>query len=189
MTFIQSFDWGILNFINNYLHNPLLDKSMVMLTSLGDRGLIWILIAFALLITPKYRKIGFMTLCALAFSSILADEVLKQLIQRPRPFIIDPNVQLLITKPLSYSFPSGHTASSFAAAVILVRTEKKYRGYIISLASLIAFSRIYLFVHYPTDIIGGIIVGLLCSKIVFYFFDFWSKRLINKDKSRGGISV
>ncbi|AHF06084.1 phosphatase PAP2 family protein [Desulfitobacterium metallireducens] len=188
MNFIQSFDWGFLNFINNF-HNPFMDQLMIILTFLGNLGLIWILIAVGLLFLPQYRKVGFMVICALILSSILGDELLKNLIQRPRPFVADPAAQLLITKPLSYSFPSGHTASAFAAAGILAKMVKKYRGYVIALASLIAFSRMYLFVHYPTDIIGGIIVGLFSSKIVLYFFELESQRSSHKDESKGNMGV
>jgi undecaprenyl-diphosphatase len=121
------------------------------------------------MITPKYRKVGILTICALILSSILGEGLIKHLVKRPRPFIADPAVQLLIAKPLSYSFPSGHTTSAFAAAGIIVKMVKRYRAYVITLALLIAFSRMYLFVHYPTDIVGGIILGLVCSKIVIYF--------------------
>lgn len=190
MTVIQSLDLVFLNFINNnFFHNSFMDKLMIILTSLGDMGLIWILISIGLLITPKYRKVGFMTICALILSSILSEGLLKHLIQRPRPFIADPTVQLLITKPLSYSFPSGHTTSAFAAAGILVRMVKKYRGYVIALALMIAFSRMYLFVHYLSDIIGGIIVGLICSKVVLYFFELGSQWATHKDEGKGGISI
>ncbi len=189
MTVIQNLDWLVLNFINNYFHNPFLDKLMIILTSLGDMGLIWIIIAIGLLHTPKYRKVGFMTICALVLSSILGEGFLKNLIQRPRPFMADPAVQLLISKPLSFSFPSGHTASAFAAAGILVKKVKKYKGFVTTLALLIAVSRMYLFVHYPSDIVGGIIEGLICSKIVLYFFELRSQKSIHKEEGQGRISI
>lgn len=170
MTVIQQIDWIILDLIKNYFHNPFLDKVMILITSLGNIGFIWVLIASILLMNSKYRKIGLMIICALVLSLILGDGILKHLLKRPRPFIADPGISLIIAKPLSYSFPSGHAASAFAAAGILVRTIKKYKTYMIVLAFLIAFSRVYLLVHYPTDVIGGIVLGLICSQIVLYFF-------------------
>lgn len=105
-------------------------------------------------------------LASLIIATTLGEGIIKSWVQRPRPFADIPVYKLLISKPLTYSFPSGHTASSFAATGILWRDFRKYRGYILVGASLIAFSRLYLYVHYPSDIIGGIALGLFCSWIV-----------------------
>lgn len=177
---LKNIDMNLLKLIHDYLQNVILDKVALVITFLGDKGFIWIVISFALIVSKKYRKVGIMTLGALALSTIIGDGILKNLIRRPRPFLEVPEIHLLIEKPLSYSFPSGHTAAAFAAAGILATMLKKYRAYVIALALLIAFSRIYLFVHYPADIIGGIIVGLICSKIVLYFFELVSGRLNSK---------
>ena len=174
MNLLQNLDMEILRFIYNNLRNPVIDRVMIAFTLLGDLGVVWILISLFLLASKKYRKTGMMTICALILSTVLGSGILKYLIQRPRPFVFDPAVEILISKPLSYSFPSGHTASSFAAAGILFRELKRYRIYAVVLATLIAFSRMYLFVHYPTDIIGGITLGLICSEIVIYSFSQYS---------------
>lgn len=175
MKLLQNLDMEILYFINNHLRNPVFDKVMIVFTFLGDVGVVWILISLFLLVSKKYRKVGIMTICALIVSTVLGSGILKHLIQRPRPFVSDPTVEILISKPLSYSFPSGHTASSFAAAGILAKELKRYGIHAVVLAILIAFSRMYLFVHYPTDIIGGIILGFICSEIVIYSFSLYSK--------------
>nr|WP_306301447.1 phosphatase PAP2 family protein [Clostridium arbusti] len=92
---------------------------------------------------------------------------MKQLVRRIRPCNNGSEIKLLIEKPRSYSFPSGHTISSFAVAEVLSVYFTEYRLIFIGIAFLIALSRLYLYVHYPTDVIAGIIFGLLCSKLVF----------------------
>lgn len=164
---IQNFDTATLDFINKYSHNALLDMIMPLITSLGNMGLIWVIISLILLINKRHRKTGIMVLGSLLIASALGEGIVKHLVQRLRPCADIPAYKLLITKPLTYSFPSGHTASAFAAAGILLREFRQYRAYIISLASLIAFSRMYLYVHYPSDIIGGILLGLFCSWVVW----------------------
>ena len=165
---INSFDIGVMKFIQNNLSNPILDKVMIFITGLGDTGFIWILIGLVLLINKKYKKIGIMVLVALALGSIFGEIILKNIIERHRPFISIEGINLLIDAPTSYSFPSGHTTSSFAATFVLARNFKKKSIYIFTLATLIAFSRIYLGVHFPTDIIAGVILGLSCGYISIF---------------------
>lgn len=166
MSLIQNLDNFILLYIKNNMHGYIMNKAMVGITSLGNGGSIWIVIACLLLISKKYRKIGFMSLGALILSAVLGEGILKHVVQRIRPSASIPAANLLISKPLSYSFPSGHTTSSFAAAGVLAKYFKHYALGFFILASLIAFSRLYLYVHYPSDIISGIIIGILCSKLV-----------------------
>jgi undecaprenyl-diphosphatase len=168
ISLIKNLDNSILLYIKNNMHGPILDKAMVIITSLGNEGAIWIVIAGFLIINKKYRKIGLMVLGALILSTILGEGILKHLVQRIRPSADIPAVNLLIPKPLSYSFPSGHTTSSFAVAGVLAKYLKKYAFIFWGVASLIAFSRLYLYVHYPTDVLAGIILGLICSRITIY---------------------
>lgn len=170
MSLIQGLDDSILFFIRNNMHNQVLDKGMVIITFLGDSGLIWIIIALILILNKKYRTVGLMVLAALLLSTMLGDGLLKPLFHRLRPSTNLQPSELLIKKPMSYSFPSGHTTSSFAAAGVLSKYLRKYGLGFFVLAVLIAFSRMYLFVHYPTDILGGIILGLICSIIIIFIF-------------------
>ncbi len=167
ISLIQKFDSSILLYIKANMHGTIMDKVMVISTYLGNGGIVWIIIIVLLMISKKYRRIGFMALAALVLSTILGDVVLKNVVKRIRPSAIN----LLIAKPLSYSFPSGHTTSSFAVAGVLARYFKNYAFEFLSLASLIAFSRLYLYVHYPTDVLGGIVLGLICSGIIIFLFD------------------
>lgn len=104
---------------------------------------------------------------ALVFDVILCNGILKNAVARTRPFDVNTGISLLVKKPTDYSFPSGHTAASFAAVTVLFFAKEKYRYPALVLAVLIAFSRLYLYVHYPTDILGGILVGILCGVIAY----------------------
>ena len=171
ISILYNIDNSILSFIKNNMHGHIMDKVMVIITSLGNGGAIWIIISVLLMINKKYRKIGFIALGALILSTIFGEGILKHVVQRIRPSADIPAINMLIAKPLSYSFPSGHTASSFAAAGVLSKYFKKYALGFLALASLIAFSRLYLYVHYPTDVLAGIILGLICSRIIICMFN------------------
>jgi undecaprenyl-diphosphatase len=183
ISLLQNMDESILLFIKNNMHSYIMDKAMVTITSLGNGGAIWIIIAVLLMINKKYRKISFIVLGALLISAILGEGVLKHVIQRIRPSEDILAINMLITKPLSYSFPSGHSASSFAGAAALSKYLKKYAPFFFGLAVLIAFSRLYLYVHYPTDVLAGAILGLICSKISIALPQFITGR---RDKNEYG---
>ncbi len=163
MTLLQNFDLNLLLGIYNTCHNSIFDKIMPVISSLGNVGTVWIILSLIFLTSKKYRRTGVICLLALLFTSFMGEVILKHLIQRPRPFNEIPGVQLLISKPLTYSFPSGHTASSFAAAYIIFKEIRRLAIPAFIIAALIAFSRMYLLVHYPSDIAGGIILGILCA--------------------------
>lgn len=130
-------------------------------TFLGDKGLVWIAAAVVLLFFKKYRKWGVLVLAALLITTLAGEVVLKNVIARPRPCTLFPDMELLIHRPDSYSFPSGHSASSFAAAVVLLKCRKAFGIPAFILAFLIAFSRMFLFVHYPTDVLAGAALGIV----------------------------
>lgn len=165
MEYINNIDMRFLIFLHELTKNNIFDYLMPIITNLGYGGFIWIIFSLFMLTRKKYRKVGILCLLALFLTTIVGELILKNIFQRPRPFTVMPNVQLLIAKPSSYSFPSGHAASSFAAAGILSNQIKKWSIPVFILAALIAFSRIYLYVHYPLDVIGGILLGLLCAKV------------------------
>ncbi len=157
------FEFAFLDFIQNNLRTNFGDFFFTTITHLGDAGYFWIALGLVLLIPKKTRKSGFAILIALLCDLVLCNMILKPLVARPRPFAIQ-EITLLIPKPGEFSFPSGHTAGSFTAVFALFfRKEKKLWPACMVLASLIAFSRMYLYVHYPTDILGGIVVGLICG--------------------------
>lgn len=150
------------------IHTPLLDKILAFITSLGNAGIIWIVLAVVLLILPKTRKTGIIVAAALLMDLILCNLILKNLVARVRPYDVNTAIAILIKKPHDFSFPSGHTAASFAAmtALFLAKMKKAWIAALV-LAVLIAFSRLYFYVHYPTDVLGGAVVGIL-SGIIGY---------------------
>lgn len=149
------------------LHNDVLNDIMVFITSLGDGGVVWWSIAIVMLFFKKTRRCGITMMAGMALSYLLGNLLLKNLIARPRPCAVDPTVKLLIPYPSEYSFPSGHTLHGFTAATVIFLYFRKAGVGALILAAAIAFSRMYLFVHYPTDILGGILLGILDAMIVY----------------------
>lgn len=153
----------ILNLIQS-IRTPLLDTFMSNITKLGNAGIIWIMLTIVLILIPKTRKSGLILAIALIVDLILCNGILKPLIARTRPFDVNTAIQLIVAKPHDYSFPSGHTAASFTAVIALyLAGEKRLWKVALVLAILIAFSRLYLYVHYPTDVLGGIITGAIAG--------------------------
>lgn len=159
------------------IHTPLLDKILAFITSLGNAGIIWIVLAVVLLILPKTRKTGIIAAAALLMDLILCNLILKNLVARVRPYDVNTAIAILIKKPLDFSFPSGHTAASFAAmtALFLAKMKKAWIAALV-LAVMIAFSRLYFYVHYPTDVLGGAVVGILSGIIGYAIVEKIDKR-------------
>ena len=157
---IMNLEFWILDGIQT-LRTPAGDVLMPFITSFGNGGVIWIVLTVILLLIPKTRKTGLILGAALILDGILCNLLLKNLVRRIRPCDIKDAVRLLIPYPSDYSFPSGHTAVSFAAASALYFAGEKYLWKAaLVLAAFIAFSRMYLYVHYPTDVLGGVLVGI-----------------------------
>lgn len=153
----------ILNLIQ-HLRTPFLDDAMRLVTSLGNFSIAWVMLALVLIFIPKTRKIGLVVMAAVILDSVLCNVILKNIFVRPRPCDVNTAINLLIPRPSGYSFPSGHTSASFAAvAALYFSGERRIWKAALALAILIAFSRMYLYVHYPTDVLGGIICGIICG--------------------------
>lgn len=160
----MSIEFTILDFIQNNLRTPIGDIIMPFISSFGDGGKIWIIIAVVLLIKPDTRKAGGTVLLAIGIDVVLCNGILKPMIARIRPCDVNTAIHLLVPRPDDFSFPSGHTAASFAAASALYfEGVKRLCKPAFLLAVLIAFSRLYLYVHYPTDVLAGIAIGVLAG--------------------------
>lgn len=170
-------DYAILDFIQNNLKSAFLDPVMVFISSLGNYGILWIVLTLLLLCFRKTRHTGVLMAISLAITFVAGEVLIKNVVDRLRPFIENPEVALLIPEPASFSFPSGHTASSFAAAWILFLRSKKMGVPALILALLIAFSRLYLYVHYPSDVLAGLILGILVAQIVWVVY---KRRMFNR---------
>ena len=158
-------EFEILYFLQG-LHQPLLDRLMVGITSLGNGGWFWIALTVLFLCLPKYRRCGITMAVALVLNFLICNVAVKNLVARERPCWIDP----------------GHSSVSFAAAAAIFLSHKREGIAALVLAALIAFSRLYLFVHFPTDVLGGILTGIFCAAAAFYLTRAVEKK---KQKKRG----
>lgn len=165
---LWALDFNILFWIQNLIRNDVFDVIIPFYTSLGEDGIIWIAFGLILLIPKKYRKTGIMVLAALLVMLVVNNIVLKNLIARPRPCWTYPEMVQLVHNPSSYSFPSGHTTSAFAVAFTVFSQHKKLGKAIIVMAAIMAFTRLYVFVHFPTDIYGGILVAAAITTFVCF---------------------
>lgn len=161
---INGFDRAVMEFIQLHFHNIVTDRVFPVLTYLGEAGAVWIVLALAFLVRRESRRWGMIMLCAMAAGFLLGELLLKNVICRERPFQAFPGyTALLISPPSGFSFPSGHSCASFAASTVLLAVSKKWGFPALALAVLIAFSRIFLFVHWPTDVLAGSLLGVLCG--------------------------
>lgn len=147
------------------VHTPWLDTLLSLYTVTCDFGQIWILLGLVLVCIPTTRKLGITVLVALLIGTLITDVLVKPLLMRPRPCDVNPDVIMLIPRPHGSSFPSGHTTASFAAFGALL-FAKAPRPLVIGVgigAVVMAFSRLYLYVHYPTDVLAGMVVGLFAG--------------------------
>lgn len=178
---LQNIDFSVLHWLDKNLQNPFLDPLMIFVSLLGNGGVIWIVLALVLLCFKKYRLTAIKVLLALLLVLVIYNNGLKVWVGRLRPFQIDPNIELLIKEPGEFSFPSGHTTSSLAAATVLY-LEKVPMWYLaLGLALLISYSRVYLLVHFPSDVLAGLFLGALMGKLAVLLVD----AVRNRWKMRG----
>ena len=166
----------VLNWIYSF-RNPILDKIVPVVTSLGNGGAIWIFICVILLVFKKTRKCGLTVALGLILSLIVCNGILKNLFARIRPYEANGIMELLIEFPHDFSFPSGHSSSSFVAATSIFLYYKKSGIFALVTAFLIALSRLYLYVHYPTDVFFGSIIGIILAFVSYVLI----KKITNKN--------
>ena len=164
-----SFDLPVLDWIQANMQSGFMDKFMPFITKFGDHGTFWMIVAALLFLFPKTRKTGLGMAIAMMIGLLVCNVTLKPLVGRIRPYDLQAElgvtIQLLGERMHDFSFPSGHTIASFEAAVVMLKNSKKLGIPAMILAVLISFSRLYLYVHYPTDVIASIILGTLFALI------------------------
>lgn len=161
--FITKVDFMILDWIQEHLRCETLDLLMPVVTFLGNKGWFFVLMAVVLLCIPKYRKRGIMLGCSYGFGFIFGNMLIKNTVQRVRPYDQVEQFELLIEKLSDYSFPSGHTLIAFElfAVMCMLPVKKVYKGLTGIFALLMAFSRVYLYVHFPSDVVASMILGTI----------------------------
>lgn len=168
-------EYSFLLWLQNHIVNDTLTPMMKAFTTMGNGGAVWIALSIILICVPRTRKLGLVCAVTLLLDAILCNLILKTIIARPRPFT-EAEIILQIPAPMGSSFPSGHTSSSFAVATAIALRHHKAGICAFAVAVLIAFSRMYFYVHYPTDILGGIAVGVGCALAVYYIEKNYSRK-------------
>ena len=164
----MQFELAILGWIQDYCRNPINDFFFVQITSLGEQGLFCIVLAVLFLTDQRTRTLGLVVAIALAFDFLLCNLSLKVIFNRTRPYeYVD--VELITARPHDASFPSGHTAICFSLAFALFFCRVRGWKTAMAVSSLVAFSRLYLHVHFPTDVLGGIVCGLIAGLFASFF--------------------
>ena len=164
MEFLINLDGNILLWIQEYIRQDWMEGFWKGITMLGDSGWFWIALSLLLMVPRQTRWIGITSLAAIVIGELITNVTLKNLVARTRPYEVVEGLVLLIEKQRDYSFPSGHTCASFAAAGVYWRMlPKKFGIPLVILAAMIAFSRLYVGVHYPTDVLAGLLIGLFAA--------------------------
>lgn len=175
MEILLQLDSHILLWIQEYIRHDFMDWFWLTVTKLGDHGLFWIGVSLFLICFNKTRPAAVTALFSILICFILTNLMLKPLVARPRPYSMIPELNLLAARESDFSFPSGHTTVSFAAALIYYRLLPKKMGIpAVVLASLVALSRLYVGVHYPTDVLGGFLSAMIGSMIAYHIFLVWN---------------
>lgn len=167
---ITNFDFSILYFIQENWRTDWLDLICAFLSRAFELGVPWLVLGAVLFCFKKTRVAGAILVCAVVLTFFFNELAIKNAINRERPCTIDPTIELIVKKPTSYSFPSGHTASCFAAAGTLLFTYKRLGIPLIIFSAFMGFSRMYLFVHFPTDVLAGAALGLLMAWVTVLVF-------------------
>lgn len=166
--FVKRIDRYVLNYVSRF-YNSTINRIMVVISTMGNSGLVWFAIAIPLIVNKPYRLIGIKIVLSILMTGFLGEIIVKRAVGRVRPSKFILQEDLLIKKPKSYSFPSGHTSSSVAASCTLAFCCGMLCIPAFIFAFLMAFSRIYLKVHYLSDVLAGAILGIICSIIVNVF--------------------
>ena len=188
----MSWDAGFLLYIQEYIRSDFLNPIMKVLTHSGDKGILLIILILAFLIIPRTRAIGIMSTISIVIEALLNNVLLKNLIARTRPYDEIEGLINLVGRQSDYSFPSGHTGAAFAVAGAMLvvalfglpmiektgefkredpsLTFKLISVILIMYATLLAFSRMYVGVHYPTDVLCGLLLGLGTSAIAYLVY-------------------
>ena len=169
------FEFAFLDWLYQF-RNPVMNAISIFFDYAGAHGEIWIAFTLLLLLFRRTRRAGFAMAVALVLYMAAGHFFLKPLFARPRPCDLNTSITMLVARPHGHSFPSGHTASGVAAAYALWLQNRKLGAPALVLAAFIAFTRLYLYVHFPTDILGGVLVGLVCGWLGKWLWESFAQK-------------
>lgn len=165
--FLIDWEGPVLLWIQEHMRNDFLTPVLTFLTHLGDHGYFWIALTILFLLLKKTRKVGGLMTCSLLLNTLVNNVLLKNLVARTRPYGVVDGLHRIIEAQSDYSFPSGHTGSAFAVAVVVfLMCPRKIGVPVLAFAFVIAFSRLYVGVHFPTDVLGGALIGAVIAYLV-----------------------
>ena len=185
---ITQWDGNILLYIQDHFRAGWLDPIMKGASISGEKGILWIALCIILMIIKKTRRIGIIASLSLALSFIVNNLIIKNLVERVRPYEVISGLERIVGPESDASFPSGHAACAFAVCIAIFLAARKVwplwvRILLIGYAVLISFSRLYVGVHYPTDVLGGIVIASICTVVVYLVFvHVEKKRAIRKQE-------
>ena len=168
MEAILNFDLSVLNWIQENLRCGFLDSFAVILSYVTTSGIIWIVAGIIMLFFRKTRAAGIILIAALAAVFLFGDVLLKHIVNRPRPFTVNTDIDLLLKAPSGASFPSTHSGLAAAATTVLLAKKRVFGFIALALTVCIAFSRLYLYFHFPTDVLCGLLLGVLCGLLMLW---------------------
>ncbi len=180
MDALNQFETGILDFIQSTFSCKFLDYFFIAVTSLSNKGIFWIILAVVLLCFKKTRKTGICLGTVLIIGEILGNQILKNLFERPRPYTVNPDANVIIEKLSSFSFPSGHSRCAVECAVVIFANNKKWGIAAIVVAVLTCVSRMYLYMHYPTDVLAGAVLGVIDGLLAIFIVKKVGEYINNK---------
>lgn len=184
MNALNLFEANIILWIQENLRVGFLNPIMQGITHLGDGGIFWIILSVLLLLFKKTRKVGLCCALALIFDLLVVNIAIKPLVARIRPYVVLNEINILTHQPGDHSFPSGHSAGSFACAWAFFRAyKKKWRIPVLVLASLVSLSRLYVGVHYPTDVLGGVVIGIIVGELGYRLGKLIWRRIMRSMKA------
>lgn len=157
----MEWEFAFLDFIQNNITNPVLDFIAVFISSLGTLSAIWIVLTVIFLIVKKTRRLGIAMAISILLTLIIGNVIIKPIVARTRPYDINTAIQIIVNPEHDYSFPSGHTFFAFSSATVIFMRYKRVGIFFLIFAVLMGLSRLYLYVHFPTDVICGAILGII----------------------------
>ncbi len=165
---MNEFEIRILDFIREHFSCGFLDFFFKTITKFSDSGIGWIILAVVLLCFKRTRKLGFGLAAALIIGQVIGNNILKNIFDRERPYNVNPDIKLIVPALDSFSFPSGHTRCAVECSVVIFLNNKKLGTAALIFAALTGLSRLYLYMHYPTDVLGGAVLGIIDGLLAFF---------------------